>query len=192
MSEKDDGGRFDQVAVCAARGDQVAFAELYQYYFPRVYNFIFAKVKNVDLADDIVSDVFIKIYRKLDSYDPGKAAFSTWLFRAAANSCTDALRTLSRKRESSWEAFFDPAAPTSEEPEARALVAEQNSELLKAMDKLSERERRLVELKYWSGLGNVEIAELTGLNVSNVGTILFRALGKLKQILGDRDGSSLK
>jgi len=185
MKKNTEASHYDILAVRAANGDQIAFAELYEYSFPRVYNFIFAKVKDAELADDIVSDVFIKVYQKLGMYDREKAAFSTWLFRMALNTMTDNLRKQDRKREDTWEDFFDPAGPVSEQPESVALKKEQNDTLLKAIDKLNERGRRIVELKFWSGLSNTEIAEIMDLSVSNVGTILTRAMIKLRKILGD-------
>jgi len=179
--------RYDILATRAAQGDQIAFTELYEYCFPRVYNYIFAKVKDAELADDIVSEVFVKVYQKLSLYDRNKAAFSTWLFRMAANTMTDKLRQGQRRQEDTWEDFFDPAGPNSEEPEAVALKKEQNDEILVALDKLSERERRIIELKFFSDLPNTGIAEIIGISVSNVGTILSRSLAKLKKFLPEQE-----
>lgn len=183
MEEQGKTAYHNHLALQAGQGDQDAFAELYEYYFPRVYNFIFAKVKNADAADEIISEVFVKAYRKLCLFDPTKAAFSTWLFRLATNAFTDQMRMVQRRQEDGWEEFFDPAAPSSKEPESVALMGEQKQELLKSLDRLNERERRMVELKYWGGLSNIEIADVMGLSVSNVGTSLFRALGKMRDFL---------
>lgn len=179
--------KYDILATRAAQGDQIAFAELYEYCFPRVYNYIFAKIKDVDLTDDIVSEVFVKVYKKLSLYDREKAAFSTWLFRMAANTMTDKLRQGQRRQEDTWEDFFDPAGPDSEEPEVVTLKKEQNDEILKALDKLGERERRIIELKFFGGLPNTEIGEMVGISSSNVGTILSRSLLKLKNFLSERE-----
>ena len=77
-------GYYNELAE-RARYDKEAFSELYDYFFPRVYNFIFAKVKNTEQADDIISITFEKIFVKLGDYDSGKGAFSTWIFRIALN-----------------------------------------------------------------------------------------------------------
>lgn len=174
---------YNRLAI-QAQSDPEAFSELYEYFFPRVYNFLFARVKQADAADDIVSVTFEKMYTHLSEYQPEKAAFSTWLFRIAQNGMTDYFRRQQNRKEAVWEDFFDPADehPT---PESQALIEEGNQELLLAMQSLKERERHIVELKYWSGLSNQEIAAVEGISAGNVGVILFRALGNLKKALAD-------
>lgn len=164
--------------------DEEAFNELYRHFFPRVYNFIYARMKNVDAADDVVSMTFMKVYENLSKYNPDKAAFSTWLFRIASNSMLDYFRRTQSRGETEWDETFDPPAPEFEEPESKALAEEGHAEILKAMDKLNERERRIVELKYFSGMGNKEIAELMEISANNVGVVLHGALKKLKKVLG--------
>jgi RNA polymerase sigma-70 factor (ECF subfamily) len=99
-----------------AVNDENAFEELYEYFFPRVYNFVFARLKNVADADDVTSITFMKMNENLENYDPTKAAFSTWLFRIANNALIDNVRHQSKNNESEWEETFDPAAPKKEEP----------------------------------------------------------------------------
>ena len=168
-----------------AVNNEEAFEELYEYFFPRVYNFIFARLKNVADADDVTSVTFMKMNENLDSYDPGKAAFSTWLFRIASNAIIDHTRRASNSQESEWEEFFEPAAPATQEPERQMIDNETSRELLKALDKLNERERRIIELRYWGEQNTRTIAEILSMSESNVRVTLHRTLGKLKNILGE-------
>ena len=167
-----------------ARTDEAAFEELYEYFFPRVYNFIYARLKNSSDADDVTSVTFIKMTENLERYNPAQAAFSTWLFRIATNSIIDSTRRRDNSHETEWEEFFDPAAPEYQEPEAQALSQEDNRELFAALDKLNERERRIIELKFFSELDTRTIAEVLNMTESNVRTTLHRTLAKLKKILG--------
>lgn len=164
--------------------DEEAFEELYEYFFPRVYNFIYARLKNSADADDVTSTTFMKMNENLESYDFSRAAFSTWLFRIASNAIIDHTRRASNNQESEWEEFFDPAAPEHEEPERQMINNETNRELLTALDKLNERERRIIELRYWGEQDTRTIAEILSMSESNVRVTLHRALGKLKNILG--------
>ena len=174
-------GYYNELAE-RARYDKEAFSELYDYFFPRVYNFIFAKVKNTEQADDIISITFEKIFVKLGDYDSGKGAFSTWSFRIALNEMNSLFRKNKRLNEAAWEEFFEPA-DGRKTPEQQVLSDEGDSQLLLALDKLNDRERRVVSLKYLTGISNKEIAELEDMTANNVGVVLHRALDKLKAIL---------
>ena len=179
-----DSAYYNNLAVRAVQ-DEAAFEELYRYFFPRVYNFIFSRLKNAADADEVTSITFLKMNDHLADYDPERSGFSTWLFHIAANSVTDMARKTTRRQEATWEEFFDPEAPEGEEPEAKMLAKERQGALLKAVGKLSEREQRIIALKFWSGLKNREIAEIMDLSPTNVGTILQRSLQTLKKYLRD-------
>ena len=165
--------------------DETAFEELYEYFFPRVYNFVFARLKNVADADDVTSITFMKMNENLENYDPNKAAFSMWLFRIASNAFIDNVRHQSKNNESEWEETFEPAAPKHDEPESVLTTKETSRESFSALDKLNERERRIVELKFWGDLDTRSIGEVLSMSEGNFRVALHRALSKLKKILGD-------
>lgn len=165
-----------------AKTEKEAFGELYDYFFPRVYNFIFGKVKNADQADDIISHTFEKVFTRLDDYDSTKGAFSTWIFRIALNEMNNLFRKQKRLNEAGWEEFFNPADERNT-PEQQILSDEGDKHLLLAMEKLNDRERRIVSLKYFTGISNKEIAEMEDMTASNVGVVLHRTLDKLKKLL---------
>lgn len=160
-----------------------AFEELYMHFFPRVYNFIYARLKNSVDADDVTSITFIKMNENLDKYDPKKASFSTWLFRIAINTIVDHTRKNPKDNETEWEEFFDPAAPEYVEPEAQTLEKESQQELLSALKKLSEKERHIIELKFFAELDTRSIADVLEMSESNVRVTIHRTLTKLKNIL---------
>lgn len=168
-----------------AMTDEDAFDELYNHFFPIIYNLIYVRVKNSSVADDIVSDTFLKAFKSLSSFDSKKASFSTWLSRIAMRTLTDYYRWQGHRQGNvEWDDVLSPAAPEHEEPEKQYLAAEGRKDLLLALDKLSERERQIIEMKFWGDMSNKEIAETLELSASNVGVILHRAIGQLKKILG--------
>ena len=174
---------YNKLAELAINDDE-AFTELYEKYFPLVYGMIFARLKDVTAADDVVSEIFMKVALNLDSHDK-KYAFSTWLFTIARNTLADYYRRQIRRFEESWDAFLEREAPISEQPEEKLLASERTEKLLRAMSKLDERQRRIIELKYWSELSNVEIAEILGLSASNVGFIHYQAMKRLRAMLAE-------
>lgn len=168
-----------------AVADETAFDELYDHFFPIVYGLIYARVKNSTVADDIVSDVFLKMTENLEKFDPAKASFATWLNRITFRTLTDYYRWQGyRQGNTEWDDVLSPAAPQKEEPEYKYLAAEGKKELLLALGKLSDREQRIIEMKFWGDMSNKEIAETLDMTASNVGVILHRAMGQLREILG--------
>ena len=179
MEEKD----WNLIAEQALLDDR-AFDELYEYFFPRLYNLIYARVKNAATADDIVSDVFEKMVNHLEEFDRQKASFATWLNRIATRTLTDYYRWQSYRQNVEWDDVFSPSVAEKDRPEGQLLVKEGKRELLLALGQLGEREQRIIELKFWGDMNNKEIAEVLAISPANVGVILFRAMGTLRKLLG--------
>ena len=182
---------FNELAKRACT-NECAFEELYRHFFPRVYNFIYARLKNATDADDVTSITFMKMNENLEQYDPKKAAFSTWLFRIATNAIIDHTRKSGNRQETEWDDYFDPAAPEQGEPESQIIIAENNRELLKALDKLKDNERRIIELKFFSEMDSKAIAEIMSMSESNVRVTLHRTLAKLRKTLEHSPNPSAK
>ena len=165
--------------------DEIAFTELYEHFFPRVYKFIYAKTSDPEITDEIMSKTFTKMFENLSRYNPNVAAFSTWLFQIALNE----MKTLWRKNnyrgehEESWDENFNPTAPEYDEPEKKILQSEINEKIRAALEKLPERERRIIEMTYWLNYPPRKIAEILDLRPNTVSVILKRAKESLKKIL---------
>lgn len=178
-----------------AVSEEAAFDELYEHFFPRVYNYVFARLKNAADADDVTSIAFLKMNNRLAGYDSSKAAFSTWFFTIVNHALVD--HTRANKPQVSWEEFFsnEDCSPIPQEagPEAKLLQAEGKSELLTAVGRLSEREQRLIELRFSMDMSHQEIAGALDMTGGSVRTALHRALEKLKKIMvkSDSDNYSL-
>ena len=176
-----DKNYYNRVAALAVKDDE-AFIELYNKFFPLVYGMIFARIKDISATDDIVSEIFMKVALNLNKYDK-KFAFSTWIFAIARNTLADYFRRQKRKREDSWNEIFEYSAPISDQPDEKLLSEETIKNLLRAMGKLSDRQCKILELKYWGDLANVEIAEIMNLSASNVGYLHYQAIKKLRELM---------
>lgn len=174
--------------------DEEAFTEIYKYFYPRVYRFIFMKTNSYDVADEMISRVFYKMYNSLKNYNPERAAFSTWLYQIAISELKTFYRFLGTNKfrseqEGILEDGVDTAAPDVEEPERQILRNEENSELYEALKKLSERERKIIEMTYWLNYPPRKIAEILDMKPNTVSVALKRAKANLKKFLEDSSQS---
>ena len=175
---------WNNLAVRAVH-DEDAFTELYKQFFPRVYKFIYTKTADAELTDEIISKTFLKMFEKLSTYNPTRAAFSTWLFQIALNELKMYWRSKNYRgeHEENWSEDFNPAAPDFEEPEQKMLQAETQELIKEALKKLPERERKIIEMTYWLNYPPRKIAEVLDLKPNTVSVILKRAKESLKKYL---------
>jgi len=155
------------------------FTELYEHYMPKVFRYISYQVGNMDLAEDLTSAVFEKTLTKLNSYRSNKASFSTWLMTVARNTVIDHYRVKSRKITISIEETFDIASKEIS-PEEKVIRKEELQRLDTYLREFSQQEREIISLKFGAELNNRQIAKILGLSESNAGTILYRAIRKLR------------
>ncbi|MEI8307443.1 MAG: sigma-70 family RNA polymerase sigma factor [Chloroflexales bacterium] len=177
-----------QLTRRAQAGDQVAFADLVVRYTGAVYNQAYRMLGNAQEAEDAVQEVFLRAYRRLDSYDPARR-FVTWLLTIGSNYCIDRLR----RRRMSWLTLDDVAFwLTSSEagPERNALENERQRRVQRALQQLPENYRSVTVLRYWNDLSYLEIAETLNLTEATVKTRLHRARKMLRNVLG-ADGEEL-
>lgn len=170
----------------AAVTDEVAFTELYEHFFPRIYQYLLGKTKDSSLADELVSDVFLKMYQYLRDYDPTRGAFSTWLFRIAQNSMNKYYTSKAYTTNAAWDEGFDPEDLNQPTPASQYLSKESSQELQAALMKLSEKERRILEMTYWLNMKSNEVGEALGMAPSSVRVTLKQAREKLRTLLERR------
>ena len=155
-----------------------AFEAMYEAYFSRVYNYIYYRVRNAVKAEDLTADVFVRAFEYRKSYDPDKGGPEAWLSGIARN----AVNSYFRKNAGEppvielTELLRGPA-----DTEDDVIQQEDRRQLLSLVRKLPKAHQELLALKYFSRLTNREIAKMTGLSESNVGTILHRVIEQLRK-----------
>lgn len=150
--------------------------QLYRDYYPKVFSYIHSRIQN-DSAEDITSDVFLKIYEKLDSFDETKSSLSTWIFTVTRNTLIDYYRT--RKVYSE----IPEATEAEDSIEDDVCNAEMLSALTKALSQMEERERDIIILRYYDGKTLREIAEQMGISYAYVKILQNKAFAFLKDFL---------
>jgi RNA polymerase sigma-70 factor (ECF subfamily) len=170
-----------QLIERAVAGDERAFAELVTRYQTAVYNLAYRMLGDAGEAEDAAQEVFLRIYRRLATYNADHR-FSTWVLSIASHYCIDLLR---RKRP--WlvplENISNWMRARSRGPEAAALAVEQQDIVRNLLAKLPEHYRLVLLLRYWHDLGYEEIAQVVDLPVSTIKARLHRARNALAALV---------
>ena len=148
--------------------------ELYERFEPKVRGYIFGKLGNNAYAEDLTSDVFLKVFANIDKYDSTKASLSTWIYKITQNTVYDYFRT---RRE--YLSLSDDMADTVS-VEDDVANGEMLDTLADALETLSPDERNIVILYYYSGYKLTEISQRLSRPYSSVKVMLHRSLKKIK------------
>jgi len=173
------------------KGEQELYSDLVQRYQGRLVNYLYRLLRSTQEAEDLAQEVFFKIYKALDRYDP-KYKFSTWLFRVAQNAAIDQIRKrrlllVSMDRQGSsdddlgtWEfASSDPS------PYGDLRNRERGEAIQVAIDGLPWDYRELIVLRHFGELSYDEIAKLKEMPLGTVKNKLFRGRQMMKERLRD-------
>jgi RNA polymerase sigma factor (sigma-70 family) len=167
------------------RSNREVFGELYEEYMPKIYRYVSYRVNDVATAEDITSIVFEKALTRFQDYCSERGAISTWLFTIARNSVIDYYRRRSKRPT----VPLDDALPLANggDPVAAEMERREMLDLLRlCLEILSHREQDIVSLKFGGEATNRQISHLVRLSESNIGTILYRAVRKLRDCFQER------
>jgi RNA polymerase sigma-70 factor (ECF subfamily) len=165
--------------------DETALGALYDRWMRPLYSLVFHLLKDADEAEDVVEETFWQAWRKASSYEPSRGAVSTWLLTIGRRRALDRLRAKSRRREESMthtKELADVASPASD-PSQALESSERRSHVLAALQDLPDEQREVLELGYFQGLSQTEIADMTGQPLGTVKTRMRLAMQKLKEPL---------
>jgi RNA polymerase sigma-70 factor (ECF subfamily) len=175
-------------------GDRDAFTHLVHRYKGDVFRFILSKVKDRELASDLTQDVFVKLFKSVDLYQP-TAKFRSWLFRMVQNICIDyhrkhqkaSILSLDSKSEASEElTLLDQIEDESANPERETEFVELQSVIESALDSLSEEQRTAFVLCQYQGMSYREIASVQKVPVGTVKSRIHQALIKVRDFLKEK------
>lgn len=170
--------------VTLAKTDDQAFEKLYNHYFPKVYGYVFKRVGQKEAAEDIVSSVFLKVFTGLNNFKPGKynLSFCAWIFQVATNTLIDYYRKSGRTKPNiNIDDIVEPTDPKQNTFESVAQLHERDL-VHRVIADLPEKYQKIIQLKYFTELSNLEIAAVMEISVSNTGVLLHRALKKCQQL----------
>lgn len=177
MGERGDD---DELVARVAGGDAAAFQVLADRHADRVFALSRRILGNDPDAEDAVQEVFVRLWTRADRYRPGRARFTTWLYRVTTNTCLNMRRGTV---EAPMPASLPEQAATDGDPEAATETALQRQRLARAIDGLPTNQRTAVSLSLQRELSNREAAAAMAISVKALEALLVRARRGLRAAL---------
>ncbi|MFI6099934.1 RNA polymerase sigma factor [Lentzea sp. NPDC051213] len=166
-----------------AQGDRSAFGELYDRYCTPAYSLARRICVDPDLAEDVVQEAFLALWRHPARFDPTRGSFGTWLMTLVHHRAVDAVRKENTQRRRTVP-LTDDVSPPVEGSEHEALVSVVSAEVRAALRTLPEEQRQVIALAYLGGYTQCEVAKLMGVPLGTVKSRTFAAIRRLRGTLG--------
>lgn len=164
--------------------DEGAIRALYETYYPKIYNYSFMQLGDVHTAEDLASDVMLKMIESIHSFKFRGLPFGAWVFRIARNRLID----LHRRRKRRGEVDLSETLTTAlANPQALAERALERGQLQVALKHLTDEQRQVIVLKFIEGYDNRSIGKIMGRSEGAIKSLQHRALGALRRILHHED-----
>jgi RNA polymerase sigma factor (sigma-70 family) len=180
----------EALVALVARGDESALADLYDRVGRVAYGLAFRIVRDDRLAEDAVQEGFLAAWRSAAGFSPERAKASTWILTLVHRRAVDLVRREDRRRAEPLDAVAEAAEPASSAEDA-AWRRFERERVQEALSRLPDAQREAIELAYYRGFTQSELAERLGEPLGTIKSRMFAGLARLRELLDDsaKDGT---
>ena len=173
----------EALVALAARSEQSALAELYDRFGRPAYGLALRIVRDEALAEDAVQEAFLTLWRTAARFVPERGKASTWILTLVHRRAVDLVRREERRRTDVLEHAPEPAS--KETVDEAAWLRLQRERVQEALRKLPDQQREAIELAYYGGFTQSELADRLGQPLGTIKSRMFLGLGRLRELLGE-------
>ena len=173
----------EAVVALVARSDEQALGELYDRFGRVAYGLALRVLRDETLAEDAVQDAFLAAWRTADRFMPERGKASTWLLTLVHRRAVDLVRREDRRRAEPIEATREPAG--EESADEAVWLRYERERVQAALQRLPDQQREALELAYYGGFTQSELADRLGQPVGTIKSRMFAGLGRLRDLLSD-------
>jgi RNA polymerase sigma-70 factor, ECF subfamily len=173
----------EALVALAARSEQLALAELYDRFGRPAYGLALRILRDEALAEDAVQEAFLALWRTAARFVPERGKASTWILTLVHRRAVDLVRREERRRTDALEHAPEPESHDAVEEEAWLRL--QRERVQDALRKLPDQQREAIELAYYGGFTQSELAERLGQPLGTIKSRMFMGLGRLRELLGE-------
>lgn len=172
----------EQVLEAVGRGDDDALGVLYDRFGRLAFRLAFRILRDRALAEDAVQEAFLAVWRSADAYKRERAKPSTWILTVVHRRAVDIVRREQSRRGEPLEVAPEPSAGPADED---AVLRDRRAAVQAALTELPGEQRQALELAYYGGLTQSELAERLGVPLGTVKSRMFAGLGRLRELLAE-------
>jgi RNA polymerase sigma-70 factor (ECF subfamily) len=172
----------EALVLMAARSEESALAELYDRFGRTAYGLALRVLRDQSLAEDAVQEAFLTVWRTAAQFVPERGKASTWILTLVHRRAVDAVRHEQRRRAHPLERAAEPAVDGVEED---AWLRLQRERVQLALRRLPDAQREALELAYYGGLTQSELAERLGQPLGTIKSRMFSGLSRMRELLGE-------
>jgi RNA polymerase sigma-70 factor (ECF subfamily) len=172
----------EQVLEAVGRGDRDALGVLYDRFGRLAYGLAFRVLRDRALAEDAVQEAFLAVWRSADAYKRERAKPAAWILTVVHRRAVDLVRREQRRRGEPLESAPEPTAGAADED---AVLRDRRAAVQAALTELPGDQRQALELAYYGGLTQSELAERLGVPLGTVKSRMFAGLGRLRELLAE-------
>lgn len=178
-------------------GDRLSFEKIYRHFMPKIYRFVFLKIRDKYMTEDITSEIFIKVFKNLKATNLNAETLQIWIYKISKNVLIDFYRYKSRQPEEVLIDDFEHNDNLQNVIKNKFIVENQfddkelnfeNPDLIEALSKLSEIQQEIITLRYVEDLNYSAIGKILNKNETAVRVLKLRALINLKHRLEKKNG----
>ena len=174
----------EALVALAARSEQPALAELYDRYGRPAYGLALRVLRDESLAEDAVQEAFLALWRTAARFVPERGKASTWILTLVHRRAVDLVRREERRRADPLDNVPEPS-DGSEGADEEAWLRLQRERVQGALTQLPDQQREAIELAYYGGFTQSELAERLGQPLGTIKSRMFMGLSRLRELLGD-------
>jgi RNA polymerase sigma factor (sigma-70 family) len=172
----------EALVLLAARSQEPALAELYDRFGRPAYGLALRIVRDEALAEDAVQDAFLTVWRSASRFVPERGKASTWILTLVHRRAVDLVRREQRRRADSLDAAPEQGGGSVDE---EAWLRLQRERVQEALRQLPDQQREALELAYYGGFSQSELAERLGQPLGTIKSRMFSGLARLRELLGE-------
>jgi RNA polymerase sigma-70 factor (ECF subfamily) len=172
----------EALVALVARSEESALAELYDRIGGAAYGLAYRILRDEALAEDAVQEAFLGLWRSAGSFVPERAKASTWLLTLVHRRAVDLVRREQRRRAEPLEGVPEPADPAAEDA---AWLRLERERVQGALAQLPDQQREAIELAYYGGYTQSELADRLGQPLGTIKSRMFTGLARLRELLGE-------